>query len=105
MSEDEWKKRIMKKLEEHKNVRKGELLDRTGATELAANLFRITQTDEKLKIDRVEDENAATDTHRAIGENVRDTIRKIGGTMPEHLPVEKNIKEVKKAVKKLRGKN
>ncbi|KKW33887.1 MAG: DNA-damage-inducible protein [Parcubacteria group bacterium GW2011_GWA2_53_21] len=92
-------------LEEHKNVRKGELLDRTGATELAANLFRITQTDEKLKIDRVEDENAATDTHRAIGENVRDTIRKIGGTMPEHLPVEKNIKEVKKAVKKLRGKN
>ena len=91
------------KLEDYKNVRKGELLDRAGATELAANLFRITQTDEKLKIDRVNDEDTAARTHRAVGEHVRDTIRKIGGTMPEHLPLEKHIKEVKKAVKKLRG--
>ena len=90
-------------LEQHKKVRKGELLDRAGATELAANLFRITQTDEKLKIDRVADEDTATQTHRAVGEHVRDTIRNIGGTMPEHLPLEKHIKEVKKAVKKLRG--
>ena len=91
-------------LEAHKNVRKGELLDRAGATELAANLFRITQTDEKLKLDRVDDEARATETHRVVGEHVRDTIRKIGGTMPEHLPPEKHIKQVKKAVKKLRGK-
>lgn len=92
-------------LEEHKNVCKGELLDRMGATELAANLFRITQTDEKLKIDRVVDEDSATRTHRVVGEKVRDTIQNIGGVMPEHLPLEKHIKDVKKAVKKLRGKN
>lgn len=92
-------------LEEHKNVRKGELLDRAGATELAANLFRITQTDAKLKIDRVEGEEEAAQTHLVVGEHVRDTIRNIGGIMPEHLPAEKHIKEVKKAVKKLRGKD
>ncbi|MFA6424347.1 MAG: DNA damage-inducible protein D [Candidatus Magasanikbacteria bacterium] len=90
-------------LEHHKNVRKGELLDRASATELAANLFRITQTDEKLKIDRIDGEDVATQTHRMVGEQVRDTIRKIGGVMPEHLPLEKHIKDVKKAVKKLRG--
>ncbi len=90
-------------LEDHKKVRKGELLDRAGATELAANLFRITQADEKLRMDRVNDEESAARTHRSVGEHVRETIKNIGGTMPEHLPVEKHIKEVKKAVKKLRG--
>lgn len=87
-------------VEEHKGVAKGELLDRAGATELAANLFRITQTDEKLKIDRVSDEDSAAHTHRTVGEKVRETIRSIGGAMPEHLPVEKHIKEVKKELKR-----
>ena len=92
-------------LEQRKNVRKGELLDLAGATELAANLFRITQTDEKLMIDGIRNEGEATQTHRVVGEHVRNTIRKIGGTMPEHLPLEKHIKDIKKAVKKLRKNN
>ena len=91
-------------VEEFKNVGKGELLDRAGATELAANLFRITQTDEKLKIDNINDEDSATHTHRVVGEQVRESIRTIGGVMPEHLPVEKHIKDVKKEIKKLRHK-
>ena len=91
-------------VEEFKNVGKGELLDRAGATELAANLFRITQTDEKLKIDNINDEDSATHTHRVVGEQVRESIRTIGGVMPEHLPVEKHIKDVKKEIKKFHHK-
>ena len=66
---------ILPEIEDYKNVPKGKLLDHAGATELAANLFRITQTDEKLRIDNVLDEDSATHTHRMIGEKVRETIR------------------------------
>lgn len=89
-------------LEQHKKVNKGALLDQAGATELAANLFRITQTDAKLKIDNVNDEDSATNTHQNVGAKVRDTIRSIGGTMPEHLPTEVNVKKLKKSVKKIK---
>lgn len=89
-------------IEDYKKVAKGELLNHAGATELAANLFRITQTDEKLKIDNVRNEDSATHTHRAVGEKVRETIRNIGGMMPEHLPTEKHIKEAKKQLKRLK---
>ena len=68
-----------------------------GSTELAANLFRITQTDEVLKNRHVDNEDDACKTHHAVGQAVRQTIKKIGGTMPEKLPTpEKSIKELEK---------
>jgi len=88
-------------LEDQKGIKKGELLDRAGATELAANLFRITQTDEKLKKDNIRGDTNATQTHFMVGGKVRQTIKDIGGTLPEDLPTEKHIKELKGAKKKL----
>ncbi|MFI4915665.1 MAG: hypothetical protein ACIAS6_04045 [Phycisphaerales bacterium JB060] len=64
-----------------------DLLDYAGAEELAAHLFRITQTNAKLQRDRVSSENLACNTHYRVGKEVRDAIRKIGGTMPEKLEV------------------
>ena len=86
-------------IEQKKGIRKGELLDRAGSTELAANLFRITQTDEKITNDNIQGEDAASRTHFMVGGKVRQTIKDIGGTMPEHLPTERHIKEVKKEIK------
>ena len=65
---------------------KEDILDYMGSTELAANLFRITQTDEVLKNKKVKDENTACQTHHDVGQAVRQTIKRIGGTMPEDLP-------------------
>lgn len=76
---------------------KEDILDYMGSTELAANLFRITQTDEVLKNKQVDNEDDACKTHHAVGQAVRQTIKKIGGTMPEKLPIpEKSIKELEK---------
>ena len=76
---------------------KEDILDYMGSTELAANLFRITQTDEVLKNRHVDNEDDACKTHHAVGQEVRQTIKKIGGTMPEELPTpEKSIKELEK---------
>ncbi len=88
-------------IEQKKGIKKGELLDRAGSTELAANLFRITQTDEKLEKDKIQGDQSASQTHFMIGGKVRQAIKEIGGTAPEHLPVEKHIKEVKKEIKQL----
>lgn len=88
-----------------KGIKKGELLDRAGSTELAANLFRITQTDEKLRRDVVTGDAAASQAHFMIGGKVRQTIKDIGGTTPEQLPAERHIREVKKEVKSLGRKN
>ena len=88
-------------IENMKGIKKGELLDRAGATELAANLFRITQTDEKLKNDHVRGEENAKRTHFMVGGQVRQTIKDIGGVTPENLLPEKHIKELKKTKKKL----
>lgn len=88
-------------IENKKSISKGELLDRAGSTELAANLFRITQTDEKINKDKIKGEFNATQTHFMVGGKVRQTIKDIGGTMPENLPTEKHIKELKKEQKKL----
>jgi len=82
-----------------KRINKGELLDRAGSTELAANLFRITQTDEKLKRDKVKYDLDARKTHFMVGGKVRQTIKDIGGELPENLKSEKHIKEVKKEIK------
>lgn len=65
--------------------------------ELAANLFRITQTESKLKRDNIQGENNANNTHYSIGKNIREVIAKIGGTMPEELPTpQKSLKELEK---------
>ncbi len=88
-------------VEHRKGIQKGELLDRAGSTELAANLFRITQTDEKLLKDNIKGEKSASDIHFMVGGKVRQTIKDIGGVTPETLPVEKHIREVRKEVKLL----
>ena len=88
-------------VEAKKGIKKGELLDRAGATELAANLFRITQTDEKLKNDGIRGDSAARNAHNMVGGKVRQTIKDIGGTLPENLKPEKHIKEIKKEIKLL----
>ncbi|MBA4391575.1 MAG: DNA damage-inducible protein D [Syntrophus sp. (in: bacteria)] len=73
---------------------KDNLLDRMGRTELAMNEFRITQTEDKLIKEKIHGEQNAIDTHREVGRQIRDTIKKIGGTMPEDLPAEPPIKEL-----------
>ncbi len=88
-------------IEKKKGIKKGELLDRSGSTELAANLFRIKQTDEKIKKDKIQGDRAASQTHFMVGGKVRQTIKEIGGTTPEQLPPEKHIKEIKKELKHL----
>jgi DNA-damage-inducible protein D len=78
-------------IQHHKGIGKDNILDRAGSTELAANLFRITQTDAKLKKDGIQGEGLASKTHYDVGRTVRETIEKIGGTMPEDLPPEEHI--------------
>ena len=74
-----------------------DILDNMGSVELAANLFRITQTEEKLKKDNIKGDNNANITHYNIGKNIRDVIAKNGGTMPEDLPTpKKSLKELEK---------
>jgi DNA-damage-inducible protein D len=94
----------LKDLERVKGVERGELLDRAGSTELAANLFRITQTNEKIKNTKMYGQEQASSTHFMVGGKVRQTIKDIGGVLPEKLPAEKHIRELKKEVKKLKGK-
>jgi DNA-damage-inducible protein D len=73
---------------------KSDILDHMGSTELASNLFVATQTEEKLKKDKVKNKRTANETHFKVGRKVRETIAEIGGTMPENLPVAENIKQV-----------
>jgi DNA-damage-inducible protein D len=76
-----------------KGLGKGEeVLDRMGRAELAANDFRITQTEERLRKERVIGQTAAINTHNEVGRKVRTAIEDIGGTMPENLPPEPSIK-------------
>lgn len=68
-----------------------------GSTELAANLFRATQTDEKLRRDNIQGKSKANHTHFEVGAKVRQTIQELGGTMPEDLPTpQKSIKKIEK---------
>lgn len=74
-----------------------DILDHMGSTELAANLFRATQTDEKLRREQIKGKAAANQTHYEVGKKVRQTIKDLGGTMPEDLPTpEKSIKQIAK---------
>ncbi len=85
----------------YKGIKQSELLDRAGSTELAANLFRITQTDEKIKKDKIKGEMEASRTHWIVGDKIRQTIRQIGGELPENLKPEEHIKNIRKEAKKL----
>lgn len=84
-----------------------DILDNMGSEELAANLFRITQTESKLKKDNIYGEEEANQTHYNIGKNIREVIAKNGGTMPEKLPTpKKSLKELEKQeIYKLTGTN
>lgn len=91
-----------KNIHAHKNLTKSDkILDRMGSTELAANLFRATQTEEKLRRDNVQGKQHANQTHFSVGQKVRQTIEELGGTMPEDLPVAgKSIKQLESEQKK-----
>lgn len=75
------------------------ILDYMGSTELAANLFRATQTEEKLRRDNIKGKQAANMTHYEVGKKVRQTIKELGGTMPEDLPTGEDVKKVERRLK------
>lgn len=78
-----------------------DILDHMGSTELAANLFRATQTEEKLRNENIVGKDAANRTHYEVGRKVRQTIKDLGGTMPENLPTpDKSIKQIEHELKK-----
>lgn len=91
-----------KDIHARKGLKKSQkILDHMGSTELAANLFRATQTEEKLRRDKVRGKQRANQTHYEVGKKVRETIDELGGTMPEALPTpEQSIKKVESAKKK-----
>ena len=97
-----------KEIHARKGLKKSQkILDHMGSTELAANLFRATQTDEKLRRENIQGKQAAYDTHYQVGKKVRQTIQELGGTMPEDLPTpEKSVKQIEREVerKKLKEK-
>ena len=77
------------------------ILDHMGSTELAANLFRATQTDEKIRREHISGKAQANQTHYEVGKKVRQTIKELGGTMPEDLPTpDKSVKQIEKEQKK-----
>jgi DNA-damage-inducible protein D len=94
-------------IHQRKRLRKGQqILNHMGSTELAANLFRATQTEEKLRRDNIKGKQKANRTHRQVGKKVRQTIKELGGTMPENLPVAEDIKKLEtKQRKKLKDKS
>ena len=85
-----------------KGLKKGQaILDHMESTELAANLFRATQTDDKLRREHIKGIEAANRTHYQVGQKVRKTIKELGGTMPENLPTpKKSIKQIEGEQKK-----
>ncbi|WP_025121307.1 MULTISPECIES: DNA damage-inducible protein D [unclassified Serratia (in: enterobacteria)] len=95
-----------KAIHQRKRLKKSQkILDHMGSTELAANLFRATQAEEKLRRDQVKSKQQANQTHFDVGRKVRQTIQELGGTMPENLPApEKSIKQLESAAKRLEKK-
>ena len=87
-----------KDIHERKKLKKNQqILDHMGSTELAANLFRATQTEEKLRREQIQGKEKANQTHYEVGSKVRKTIAELGGTMPEDLPTpEKSVKAIEK---------
>ena len=78
-----------------------DILDNMGSDELIANLFRISQTEQKLKRDNIQAEKEANEAHYEVGSKIRKTIKELGGTMPEDLPTpEKSLKQLEKENKR-----
>lgn len=94
----------VREIHARKGLKKSQkILDHMGSTELAANLFRATQTDEKLRRENITGKQAAYQTHYEVGAKVRQTIKELGGTMPENLPTpEKSIKQIEREAEKKR---
>lgn len=91
-----------KNIHDRKGLKKSQkILDHMGSTELAANLFRATQTEEKLRRENIKGRNRANQTHYEVGAKVRQTIKELGGTMPEDLPAVESIKVIEKKKQKL----
>lgn len=92
-----------KDIHARKGLKKSQkILDHMGSTELAANLFRATQAEEKLKRENISGKQRANQAHYEVGQKVRQTIKELGGTMPENLPVpEQSVKQIESAKKKL----
>lgn len=88
----------VKEIHARKGLKKSQkILDYMGSTELAANLFRATQTDEKLRRENIQGKEKANQVHYEVGKKVRETIKELGGTMPEDLPTpEKSIKQIER---------
>jgi len=91
-------------IKERKGLKKSQqILDHMGSTELAANLFRATQTDEKLRRENIKGKEKANAAHFEVGKTVRKTIEELGGTMPENLPTpDKSIKQLENEKKRLK---
>lgn len=92
-----------KEIHARKRLKKSQkILDHMGSTELAANLFRATQTEEKLRREQVRGKAQANQTHFDVGRKVRQTIAELGGTMPESLPIPDNsIQQIESGKKRL----
>lgn len=90
-----------KGIHQNKGLTKSQkILDNMGSTELAANLFRATQAEEKLRRESIKDKNNANKTHFEVGKKVRQTIEELGGTMPEKLPTpEEDLKKIERRAK------
>ena len=97
----------MREIHARKGLKKSQkILDHMGSTELAANLFRATQTDEKLRRDNIQGKEEANTIHYEVGRKVRQTIKELGSTMPEDLPTpEKSIQQIENEKKKLPAKS
>ena len=96
-----------KDIHARKGLKKSQkILDHMGSTELAANLFRATQAEEKLKRENVQNKQRANETHFEVGKKVRATIQELGGTMPEALPTpQQSVKKIERAKKKIEKNN
>jgi DNA-damage-inducible protein D len=91
----------VKDIHARKRLKKGQqILDHMGSTELAANLFRATQAEEKLRRENIKGKDKANAAHYEVGRKVRQTIRELGGTMPENLPNAESIKKVESRAKR-----
>lgn len=91
-----------KGIHQKKGLKKSQhILDHMGSTELAANLFRATQTEEKLKREQIKGKQTANQTHFEVGKKVRKTIQELGGKMPENLPPSESIKKLEKKIQNL----
>ncbi len=90
-----------KDIHKYKGLKKSQkILDHMGSTELAANLFRATQAEEKLKRESIKGKTSANSAHYEVGAKVRQTIKELGGTMPEKLPAHDSIKKIEKQKQK-----